>query len=574
VPPVAARDRVADELARTYATAYQRLKREEDSLLNEPLAWRRRARLRELETEVLGLIGRLDTKARTWVEDRLPTVWAAGATSLARKLPDPAGFTWTTPHVEGLQQAAATTYDYLLNATRYLSQSTKALVRSIVHEETLQKLVSGATATQEGRIIMERLVAANGLSRVPYANGAMHPLNAYTQMVARSQSALAYNYGSIVQAADEGVAMMEVLDGPSCGWSTHASGEIANGKIVTLAEAAEFPFSHPNCVRAFAPRPDLKPRRNRRESAADVAEASAAGQRAVSPAGRTFAKQVSLSPRERMLAKRSERVAGKVPRRAPAPRAPEPPPEPKWRDVKNAKQAEAQLAERFGEIDGTGKWKAGVSRRFGLDGMSGTVANKVGKAVADLIEAHPKTAADIRGIGSSTSMNRHLGPLAKRMGPNHIGDASGGLGTIRLNSSWFKGDGSKLANQLAKDVAPDADGVTWHPRGTGDITSIVNHEFGHFIDFRATQNGGGAYTAKIQKILRDPAMGKRDLKDVMNAAPEPNVDLGVELSRYAKTNYKELMAEATAEVLTSANPRPLAKALYELALDYSERWTG
>ena len=50
-----------------------------------------------------------------------------------------------------------------------------------------------------------------------------------------------------------GESHVETLDADDCGWSGHDDSTLANGRIVTIAQADSQPISHPNCVRAFTP---------------------------------------------------------------------------------------------------------------------------------------------------------------------------------------------------------------------------------------------------------------------------------------------------------------------------------
>lgn len=73
-------------------------------------------------------------------------------------------------------------------------------------------------------------------------------------MIARTESANAYNAGSTMNAAAQGVEVEEVLDG-GVGFTCECS-EV-NGQIWTIAVCLARPTAHPSCERAFLPRPDL-----------------------------------------------------------------------------------------------------------------------------------------------------------------------------------------------------------------------------------------------------------------------------------------------------------------------------
>lgn len=298
MPPIAARDVRAQRLARAYTDAWNRLIAEERRIASDPLAFRRRARLAELEREIKRQMAGLDANVRAWIGRELPAIWSAGATAMSAT----GDFGWTLLHSRGINLVAQDTYEHLLEATRYVNASTKALVQSIVRDETLAKLTGGTTARQEGRVIMERLIGETGLSRVAYANGALHPLGEYGEMAARTTSAHAYNFGAIQQAREEGTEMLEVFDGPSCGWTAHSDPDTANGKLVSLTEAATYPTSHPNCLRAFGGRPDLRAKKAATDPQIETAAVSGV------PEGRSFARQSALARRDARLAKRAARV--------------------------------------------------------------------------------------------------------------------------------------------------------------------------------------------------------------------------------------------------------------------------
>ncbi|MGD0263540.1 MAG: hypothetical protein ABSD47_01135 [Candidatus Methylomirabilota bacterium] len=86
------------------------------------------------------------------------------------------------------------------------------------------------------------------------------------ERIARTETALAFNHGTIGGYRDAGVEYVEVLDGPGCLPDGHdddagppapdvygiQEDAEANGQIWSLDEAAGYPVGHPNCVRAFA----------------------------------------------------------------------------------------------------------------------------------------------------------------------------------------------------------------------------------------------------------------------------------------------------------------------------------
>lgn len=73
--------------------------------------------------------------------------------------------------------------------------------------------------------------------------------------VARTETANAYNQSTLAAYQDSGlVKKLVCLDSPDCGWTSHNDPEAAQNRECTYADAAAHPLSHPNCVRAFAPK--------------------------------------------------------------------------------------------------------------------------------------------------------------------------------------------------------------------------------------------------------------------------------------------------------------------------------
>ena len=70
-------------------------------------------------------------------------------------------------------------------------------------------------------------------------------------LIALTETGNAFNRSSMVGYAGAGVELVEVFDGPDCGWSQHNDPELAHGSIRKLADASKRPLSHPRCQRAF-----------------------------------------------------------------------------------------------------------------------------------------------------------------------------------------------------------------------------------------------------------------------------------------------------------------------------------
>jgi hypothetical protein len=236
-----------DPLLQAYAQAWNEIAAEQEAIANDPLRNARRARLREMQGRVSEILADLDETTLEWTSKTLPQVYATGATVGAQQ----AGgeFVWSQIHQEAVQHLVDRAYTDLLDATRHTEKTTKALVRAVVRDQSLQKMIQGRTAVDAGRR-MQTILEKKGIHSVVYKDGTRHGLREYGQMVARTVSATAYNEGTLNAGHSLGVKFWEVFDGPGCGWTAHGSGEEANGKIVTREEALAWPISHPNAVMA------------------------------------------------------------------------------------------------------------------------------------------------------------------------------------------------------------------------------------------------------------------------------------------------------------------------------------
>lgn len=242
-------------LIKVYQDAWERVIAQQQALIDDPLKAARRARLAEMRDSIEEVMEEVEASSRAWVESRLPQLYATGGTVGAEAM-GASEFLWSSISQEAVEEMAFRLMDDVLAATKHVNATTKGLIREIARAEGLQKLIEGRTAVQAGRE-MSRLIAKRGIAAITYSNGAKHGLDSYGQMLARTTTAKAYNTGILNGAAQNGCQFWEVFDGPGCGWSTHDSGELALGKIVSREEALAFPISHPNCRRSFGPRPDL-----------------------------------------------------------------------------------------------------------------------------------------------------------------------------------------------------------------------------------------------------------------------------------------------------------------------------
>jgi len=124
-------------------------------------------------------------------------------------------------------------------------------------------------------------------------------------------------------------------------------------------------------------------------------------------------------------------------------------------------------------------------------------------------------------------------------------------GAIALNGALFK----NLAN-LKKLYADDV-GILEHPLGT-DYRSIVIHEASHSIMLKISRKLGLKPEVLCDRI-------QKDVLDHFNITQDQVTD---ELSRYAKKNNSDFVAEGLSEFIDSTNPRRVALKIGEIVLAY------
>lgn len=278
MPEVPAVLETENSLIKVYEDAWERVVAQQQALVDDPLKAARRARLAEMRAVIEDTMEEVSASSRAWIEQRLPQLYATGGT-VGAGATGVGEFLWTTISQEAVEELAFNLMGDVLKATKHVNDTTKGLIRAIARSEGLQKLIEGRTAVQAGRE-MSKLIAKEGIAAITYSNGAKHGLDSYGEMLARTTTAKAYNIGTLNGAAQNGCQFWEVFDGPDCGWSSHNSGELASGMIVTREEALSYPISHPRCRRAFGPRPDLTGPASAGEGKGQVTPEQLAAQRA------------------------------------------------------------------------------------------------------------------------------------------------------------------------------------------------------------------------------------------------------------------------------------------------------
>lgn len=255
--PKAAIAAIEDPLLKAYATAWQEILDAQERIATNPLEWRKRRRLAELQQAIEDKMAELDAMTREWMTTQMVRPYALGAAAGAAELAQPAAAVWNLLPQEAISRVATDTLSELLKSTRYVRRTTKTLIRAIARDEILAKFTQGRTAVQAGQRVRQ-ILEQRGIHAIRYSDGSRHGLAEYSQMLVRTKTAEAYNLGSLEAQEVLGIEFWECFDGPSCGLTTHKDPVKALGKVFDKDTAVKYPTSHPNCRRAWGARPDVK----------------------------------------------------------------------------------------------------------------------------------------------------------------------------------------------------------------------------------------------------------------------------------------------------------------------------
>lgn len=306
---------LADELTALYRNVQDTLIAELERIAADPNRHRLRRRLNEQLRTIEQALDEVDTQARVYLSRRFPEVYQFGALEAARATRRP--FTWSQLHTDAVAEIAQRTYDDLLAATSFVRRDAKRYIRAAVRERTAMAVIGGQTATQAGRDLAKTL-GEQGIHAVRYRDGSRHTVREYASMVARTETALAYNAGTINASREAGVRYMVCSDGAACGLASHDDPQLASGLVAPIETAEAYPLAHPRCARAWSPMPQITtpeearaatpPEEERQRLAAEERERA----RTHTVQGRLTARERQrrerLRARERRLAARQRRV--------------------------------------------------------------------------------------------------------------------------------------------------------------------------------------------------------------------------------------------------------------------------
>lgn len=257
-------------LRREYDRAWAQITAELERLTN---AWpsatppERRQRLIQLQTLVRDLADAADELAARTVFTAVEGAYTLGAHATAAMLAGAAAF--TAVDTNAITVFARDMYDDLLAATQGVRETTKTTIRHLARERVRDKLVTGTTATQAARDLAKDL-RENGITSVVYKDGSRHGLREYTEVVTLTKTAEAYQVGGMNQMDAWGIDWCEIIDGPGCGLTAHNDPTPANGIVLPVSEARNYPLAHPRCRRTTVPRPDVTSRKEAMQAKASA----------------------------------------------------------------------------------------------------------------------------------------------------------------------------------------------------------------------------------------------------------------------------------------------------------------
>lgn len=255
--PKAAIAAIEDPLLQAYAKSWAEILDMQEQIAANPLEWRKRKRLIEMQRVIEDKMAELDAATREWASSQLVRPYAMGAAAGAAELAQPAAAVWNLLPQEAISRIASDMLGDLLKSTRFVRRTTKTLIRAIARDEILGKLIQGRTAVQAGQRV-RKILEQRGIHAITYSDGSRHGLQEYSQMLVRTKTAEAYNLGSLEAQEVLGIEFWECFDGPGCGLTSHQDPVKALGKVFDKETAVTYPVSHPNCRRSWGARPDVK----------------------------------------------------------------------------------------------------------------------------------------------------------------------------------------------------------------------------------------------------------------------------------------------------------------------------
>lgn len=309
--PILDRDQASQRLADAMQQAWNDLEDERIRVLESPTMGRKalvNEWLREFQAAIEAFGVDVAFHLDRFLELHLQPAYLAGVVQGGGQA------VWTLIHSKAYVSLATDTYADFLQRSEAAKRTSKAFAKKIrdTAVEELPKIAAGGrTSTQGGRRFADSLISKYDILHVSYADGTKVPVDVYTRMAARTKSVTAYNSATLLESREQGNYFMEVFDGSGCGWTSHGSPDKANGTLRHVDDCEANLLAHPNCQRAFGPRPDVRTISQAKKAGPTTTAEQRADQADVdwNPARQAMSGRARQSQRDRRQAARDRRAA-------------------------------------------------------------------------------------------------------------------------------------------------------------------------------------------------------------------------------------------------------------------------
>ncbi|MFD3516341.1 hypothetical protein [Streptomyces sp. NPDC058657] len=212
------------------------------------------ARIRTAVTLFQRAVATFDRAAAGWIErwaaTDLPAAYRAGALAMLDHADRPHRiWEWTPHHQATITGLCAAFYADLVARLQEALRRARAFLRAAVDAARARH-----SRFQHAAFDRSALRREHPLDTVIYANDAHHPVAAWARATVSWQAVTAANTGSARTALEQlSCYVLEVRDGPDCGWRTHNDTDRADKTLRAIDDALAHPAAHPNCQREFLP---------------------------------------------------------------------------------------------------------------------------------------------------------------------------------------------------------------------------------------------------------------------------------------------------------------------------------
>ena len=122
---------------------------------------------------------------------------------------------------------------------------------------SVEQIVRGTEKYDGLRNMVDRW-ASTGIAPFAGRVGTVPLRSSRAYLIALTETGNAFNRATLERYRESFVEVVEVFDGPDCGWTAHNDPDLANRSTRTLDAAKAHPLAHPRCQRAFGARVDLR----------------------------------------------------------------------------------------------------------------------------------------------------------------------------------------------------------------------------------------------------------------------------------------------------------------------------